>query len=137
LEWLSRVAEIKHTVTFFEAPHRIVQTLSEAGRILGERPIMLGRELTKVHQEFIRGDSIADIVGRMTESRGEFTVVLGPEAVGRPRQAVVTDDEIASAFGQMLETGAGSRRSAVSALAKRFGRSSRDVYAIIERAKNR
>lgn len=135
--WLGRVAAIKHTVTFFEAPHRIVRTLSEAVHVLGERPIMLGRELTKVHQQFIRADSTVDIIGLMPEPRGEFTVVLGPELMAGSRPPSATDDEIASEFGRITEAGPGSRRAAVSALAKRYGRSSRDVYAIIERAKNR
>ena len=42
-------------MTFFESPHRIAETLKAAADILGDRPIMVGRELTKLHQEFLRG----------------------------------------------------------------------------------
>ena len=98
---------------------------------------MLGRELTKLHQEFARADSAADLIGRMPESRGEFTVVVGPSPAHAAPQAEVTDDDIVVEFGRMAKNGASSRRAAVSALAKRFGRSSREVYAIIERTKNR
>src|SRR5688572_9990978 len=50
--WLAAVAEVRTTVTFFETPHRIAQTLIEAAPFLVERQIVLARELTKVHQEF-------------------------------------------------------------------------------------
>jgi hypothetical protein len=49
--------------------------------------------------------------------------------------ACVTDREIADEFGRTTDSGAGSRRAAVAAVAKKYGRSSRDVYAIIERVK--
>src|SRR5687767_6933993 len=49
-DWIRTVSETRSTLTFFEAPHRIVQTLRLAAAVLGKRPIMLARELTKVHQ---------------------------------------------------------------------------------------
>ena len=73
--WLQQASEVKNTFTFFEAPHRIRQTLLAAQPYLVNRPIMVGRELTKRHQEFIRGD-IARIIGQLPEPRGEFTVVV-------------------------------------------------------------
>jgi hypothetical protein len=49
--------------------------------------------------------------------------------------AAASDEEIVAEFGRITETGGGLRRSAVSALARKYGRASRDVYRIIERAK--
>ena len=54
--WLEGVLELDHTFTFFEAPHRIRQTLQDLGGILVNRQIVVWRELTKVHQQHIRGD---------------------------------------------------------------------------------
>jgi 16S rRNA (cytidine1402-2'-O)-methyltransferase len=79
----SVVSETKSTVVIFEAPHRIQATLGEAGRYLGTRLLCIGRELTKLHQEFLRGpaDELAD---RLKSPRGEFTIVIGLKS-SRPR----------------------------------------------------
>src|SRR6266550_1408324 len=53
LQWLEGIAQTLHTFSFFETPHRIQRTLREAEQIFGERPTMAGRELTKLHQEFL------------------------------------------------------------------------------------
>ena len=132
--WLAQIQGIRHTFTFFEAPHRIRQTLSELGLHLGERQIVVAREISKVHQQFLRADA-ASMLGRITELRGEFTIVVGPdESVGGVN--LVTDLDIFDEFSHMPQFGAGSRRQVVAELARKHGRSSREVYAIIERLKN-
>src|SRR5687767_6742517 len=78
--FLRTISSVESTVTFFESPHRIAATLSEAAAFWGERPIMLGRELTKLHQQFLYGTA-ADLASRLTNPRGEFTVVVGPPAL--------------------------------------------------------
>ena len=77
-DWFAEARAVKHTFTFFESPHRIIQTLSEAAQELVERPIVIARELTKIHQEFIRGSLPAD-VKLLEGAKGELTVVVGPE----------------------------------------------------------
>jgi 16S rRNA (cytidine1402-2'-O)-methyltransferase len=132
--WLRKAAEIKNTFTFFEAPHRIRQTLAEAEPLFGNRPITIGRELTKRHQEFIRGD-IRSIIGRMPEPRGEFTVVVGPAAEPDLSRAEVTDDAVLDEFWRLTESAPGSRRLHIAAVARKYGRGTRDVYALVEKAK--
>lgn len=136
LSWLKEANDIRNTFSFFEAPHRIRQTLLAAVDIFGDRPIMVGRELTKRHQEFARG-SIVDIIGRLPEPRGEFTVVVGPAPTAAAAAAPieVSDDKLVEEFWRLTETMSGSRREAVSIVAKKYGRSTRDVYAMIESAK--
>ena len=134
-DWLRARSETHTTMTFFETPHRIAQTLKAAVDILGDRPIMLGRELTKVHQEFLRGTAaqLSDQVH--TAVKGEFTVVVGPLTKQGPAEPP-EDSVIAAEFGLMTKSNASlSRRQAVSATASRLGLSPRDVYAAIERAK--
>ena len=133
-EWLKRAAEVKGTFTFFEAPHRIRQTLEEARVYLVNRPIMLGREITKHHQEFIRGD-IHDVIGLLTNPRGEFTIVVGPLAEVTAAKVDVPDDVVLHEFWYLTEHCVGSRLQAVTAVAKKYGRTSRDVYSLIERSK--
>jgi 16S rRNA (cytidine1402-2'-O)-methyltransferase len=77
-EWLRRLSELKTTVVFFEAPHRIGSTLSDLGAILGNRQICVGRELTKTHQQFVRGPANGDAFLSIAR-KGEFSVVVGPD----------------------------------------------------------
>src|SRR5688572_652372 len=133
-EWLAQVAAVPHTFTFFETPHRMEQTLEDMDIVFGERPIMVGRELTKLHQDLISGSS-ASIIGRLPAVKGEFTVVVGPASAGKLANVDVSDDQIAAEVGHSTNIGPSGRRAAISAVARKYGRTSRDVYAIIERAK--
>jgi 16S rRNA (cytidine1402-2'-O)-methyltransferase len=135
-DWFTVVSATQSTLTFFEAPHRIAETLRQAATYLANRPIMAAREVTKLHQEFMRGDA-AELADRIkTNKKGEFTVVVGPlTKYGAP--AALSDERIAHEFGLLTESGSASRRQAVSSTAKKLGLSSRHVYAAIERFKNR
>jgi len=135
LDWLNRLTLIPGTITFFEAPHRIRRTLTDAVAVLGDRPAVVARELTKVHQEFIRG-SFSSILRQLVKVRGEFTVVVGPQQilVDSPIQAP-SDAVLANDFYRLTELGSVSRRAAVASVAKSHRCSSRHVYAAVERAK--
>jgi 16S rRNA (cytidine1402-2'-O)-methyltransferase len=130
--WMQRAQAIPHTFTFFEAPHRIRITLAELARYLGIRQIVVGRELTKVHQQMITGEA-ATIVGQLTDIKGEFTVVVGPGAVTQPEPAVASDLDIFNEFGRSVKLEAGTRRQAVIQIARKYQRTPKEVYAIIER----
>ena len=96
---------------------------------------MIARELTKVHQEFLRGTA-RELSRRIDAPRGEFTIILGPaENSNKNDEVRLNDDEIVREFWHTTETSGHSRRQIVSSLAKRSGRSAKDVYALIERAK--
>jgi 16S rRNA (cytidine1402-2'-O)-methyltransferase len=133
--WLAQVAQIDHTVIFFETPHRIHATLDDAAKHLGDRPLLVGRELTKVHQEFIRGTA-AELVERQIVARGEFTIVAGPRPLAAAsRDTAIDAATLASQFRQLTETGALTRRQAITELSRRYGRPSREIYASLEHAK--
>ncbi|MGE0592086.1 MAG: 16S rRNA (cytidine(1402)-2'-O)-methyltransferase [Vicinamibacterales bacterium] len=135
-QWLAEVAEaVPHTFVFLEAPHRVRQTLADAVDILGVRPLVVCREMTKVHQQFLRGTS-ADVLTALEEVRGEFTVVVGPKVPeDRSEEVPVTPAEIHAEFCHMTDSGSG-RRAAIAAIARRHGLSSRDVYAAVEKTKD-
>jgi len=133
--WLQKAADVKNTFSFFEAPHRIRQTLLEAQAYFGNRPIVVARELTKRHQEFIRAAGIAGIIGHLPDPRGEFTVVVGPASTPIDSLAEAPDEIVLKEFWRLTETGAGSRRSHIAAVARKYGRHARDVYALVERSK--
>lgn len=134
-EWLSQVAKTPHTFSFFDAPHRIQATLREASGLFGKRPMISGRELTKVHQEFLRGTA-GDLAERISAPRGEFTIVVGPQEKRHPSKEIqLSDAAVAAEFCRITENCAASRRQIVKELAERSGRSAKEVYSAIERAK--
>jgi 16S rRNA (cytidine1402-2'-O)-methyltransferase len=133
--WLAALASHVETLVLFEAPHRIRETLEAILMVLGDRPIVLGRELTKVHEELVRGP-VSAVLARLPLPRGEFTIVLG----GTPERPLAIEPlpspkGLLALFGQMKEFDGLSRREAISKLAERHGMTSREIYGAIERAK--
>ena len=133
-EWMLRVQAVKDTFTFFETPHRILRTLSEVSAYFGDRPIFVAREMTKRHQQFIRSAG-STIVGHLQEKRGEFTLVIGPVKVTTKDAPEVSDQQIFAEFGQITNLAGEWRRGAVLALAKKHGRSAKNIYSVIEQIK--
>ena len=132
--WLARLQKVGETLTFFETPHRIEQTLAEMPSYFGDRPILVAREITKRHQELLRF-SRADEIGRTPEPKGEFTIVVGPQTATQTLPIEASDDLIYDDFCRMTaETGAG-RRESLNLVARKYGRSAKHVYAIVERLK--
>ncbi len=73
-----KLEEIKYetkTLIFYEAPHKLKKTLQDMVEILGDRNIVLARELTKIHEEFIRG-KISEIIEKLEDVKGEFVVIV-------------------------------------------------------------
>ena len=133
-KWILRAQEVTGTFTFFETPHRILETLSKVPTYFGGRPIFVAREMTKLHQQFMHGTG-PDIIGRLTSVKGEFTLVVGPARMAKDDVAFVNDEQIVTEFGQITDKWPGGRRAVVSGLAKKYGRSAKDVYSLIEKAK--
>src|SRR5438093_1597554 len=71
----AEVARVPATLVLFEAPHRLRETLEDALAVLGDRPLAVARELTKVHEEVFRG-TLSEALAHFTQPRGEFTLVI-------------------------------------------------------------
>ena len=74
-EWFELLQRQSSTVVFFEAPHRMRSTLTEILAIVGDCGVTVCRELTKVHEELVRGQ-ISEVLERLGEPKGEFTVIV-------------------------------------------------------------
>jgi 16S rRNA (cytidine1402-2'-O)-methyltransferase len=132
--WFEALREERRTLVFFEAPHRIRQTLEAALDALGDRETSLARELTKLHEEVIRGP-LSAVLNRLGEPRGEFTVVLAGRLESTEDHAEqLTDSQMLTEFGHLTESGFG-RREAINDLARRLRLPSREVFAAIDRAR--
>jgi len=129
--WFDRLKAVGGTVIFFEAPHRIVETLDDLRRIAGDCEACVGRELTKAHEEVVRGQ-ISQIIQLVNGHKGEFTIVVRvpPEVeVAEPTPDLVSE------FGEMTATDGVTRRKAITALARRHRMAPNEVYALLEAAK--
>ncbi len=123
-----RLAELngeRRTTVLYEAPHRLLRTLTDLASVLGsERPVAIGRELTKRHEETWRG-TLGQALERAerAEPRGEHVIVIA----GAPAPAPATATDVTSALEQALAEGL-DRKSAVAAVAAALGVPKRVVY---------
>ncbi|CAN5570248.1 16S rRNA (cytidine(1402)-2'-O)-methyltransferase [soil metagenome] len=122
----SRLAEIAaehRTVVLYEAPHRIERTMRDLLEVCGpDRRVAVARELTKLHEEVVRG-TLGEI--RLGEPRGEYVVVLD----GAPAPVAPDDDAIRTELRHELDGGS-STRDAAASVARRLGVPKREAYAL-------
>ena len=74
-EKLEEIKVCNKTIIIYEAPHKLKNTLKDLKEILGERKVILAREITKIHEEFIRGD-IDDLIERVDSLKGEMIIII-------------------------------------------------------------
>jgi 16S rRNA (cytidine1402-2'-O)-methyltransferase len=84
LKTLESLKDLPHTLLFFESPYRVCQTLKDCLEVLGDRPMILARELTKVFEEMIRG-RITEVIERISKGRVKGEVTLLIEGSNRKR----------------------------------------------------
>lgn len=133
--WFERVKAVGGTIVFFEAPHRIQETLHELQRKIGNCEAVVARELTKVHEELVRGP-ILEVARRVGEGRGEFTVVVNFGQTTEIRQLVDSSVEtICSDIGEITKIDGVTRRKAINVIARRHGLTPNRVYEILEKSK--
>ena len=135
--WFEEAARINHTFTFFEAPHRISSCLDESRLYFGVRPILVARELTKIHEETVLVRSY-DRIGAHVEPRGEFTVVIGPAGPIDETVDIVDDSTVWAKFQELAVRQPGAtRRDLIAGVAAATGLKRNDVFSALERAKVR
>ena len=133
LHALKALKEETATLIFYEAPHRIVDALAAVEEALGDRPVVVARELTKMHEELLRGTAAqvrAALVARESV-KGEIVLL-----VGKRTGAAEDDTLLAEAVEACVAQGIG-RMEAIKAVAHRRGLSKREVYGEVERVKGR
>lgn len=121
---LSRLAAIEDTLVFFEAPHRLLLALDDMAAILGDRPAVLCRELTKLHEEVRRGrlSTLRADLAQRTSIRGEVVLVIAGQIPGKALTPEPDrDQELTRLFHQALEREEGDPRRAIKRLARETG----------------
>lgn len=124
-------ARPEQSIVLFEAPHRLRATLADIAGALGDPPIAVCRELTKLHEEVWRGTASAAL-DHFTEPRGEFTIAIGPVILDEPAQTASRDELLETARLALVEhRAAGKRgRDAVAEVVASTGLPRRAVYAL-------
>jgi 16S rRNA (cytidine1402-2'-O)-methyltransferase len=119
----AEAAGLSATLVFYEAPHRLAETLADAAEIFGPRPAAVCRELSK-HYEDVRRETLPALAAHYSAEtpRGEITLVIGP-ATAEPATAETLDQALELALGQM------SLKDAAAAVATATGLPKKQVYA--------
>ncbi len=131
---LEALRAAEHTTVVYEAPHRIAETMKDIVELLGpDRPVVLARELTKVHEEFIRG-SAAEILQRVQahELKGEMTLLIGK---GAGEQTAAKD--IAQRLGEIMRAQKLDEKAALKVVAKERGLSKSEAYRELQRVRRK
>ena len=123
------------TLIFYEAPHRLLETLQDVADILGpERRVVVAREVTKLHEEFLRGQA-SDVLNQLKKRpdiKGEITLLI---AKAEENSAAPTLESVAVRVRELMQSEGLEERSALKQAAKEFGLSKSAAYREWQRAK--
>ncbi len=129
-ECIKKLQEYKQypmTMVFYEAPHRIEKMMNNCLQVLGDRKCCIARELTKLHEEFIRG-TISEIIPELPGLRGEMVVVI--DGCHEDPSASLTDEDILKMVDELRENGLSASR-AIKEAATRTGVSKNKIYDLV------
>lgn len=130
---LEALHDAKHTVVVYEAPHRIRETLEDIVAILGgRRPVVVARELTKIHEEFLRGTATEVLAqARERELKGEITLLIG--AGDSPD--VASGKTMTARLEEIMREQKIDEKTALKIAAKERGLSKSEAYREVQRSK--
>ena len=132
-KFISQVENLTYTLVFLESPYRVTDALEDILSELGDRPVCVAREMTKMFEEFWRGDvSGALDYFKSQPARGEFTLVVGGAEKG---SGTWTDSEMEAAIKSGLDAGESPSRLS-KRLADESGWSKKEVYRLIQENKD-
>jgi 16S rRNA (cytidine1402-2'-O)-methyltransferase len=129
LKVLESLAGEAATAIFYEAPHRILAALEAIEQVLGARPVVVARELTKIHEEFLRGTA-AEVRAQLAARdavKGEITLLVGKATAPPP-----DDTPLREAVDALVRAGV-ARMDAIKQVARERGLSKRQVYDEVAR----
>lgn len=129
VEFYKKVAAGAVTSIVYESPERVVESLADALSVLGDVEVCVAREMTKMHEEFLRG-SISEVAFELAKKervRGEITIVF---AAAIAEKAEVSPDDIAAEFQRLRDSGM-RRNDAVKLVSEKFGVRKNEVYKLL------
>ncbi|MDE3178118.1 MAG: 16S rRNA (cytidine(1402)-2'-O)-methyltransferase [Acidobacteriota bacterium] len=134
---LRALAESNETLAFYEAPHRVIEMVEDVLKMLGDRPLVVAREVTKIHEEFLRGQAseILSTLKKRPSVKGEVTVLAGPPdgEVKIPKRP----QPLAEEMKKLVSGGDLTEREAIKKIARARGMSKSEVYRLWQEEKDK
>jgi 16S rRNA (cytidine1402-2'-O)-methyltransferase len=135
-ELLETLRDLPRTQIFYEAPHRIAETLEDVVEVLGPaRSMVLAREVTKLHEEFLRGragELLEEV--RRRELKGEITLLIG-KAEAAAESAPTPGEDLHARLSALMAAHSLDEKSALKLLAKELGVSKSEAYRRLQRSR--
>jgi 16S rRNA (cytidine1402-2'-O)-methyltransferase len=132
---LEKIRNSESTEIFYEAPHRIREALEDVVAVLGSgRLVAVAREMTKIHEEFLRGTvgEVIEFLKARAEIKGEITLLIGPAAEGDIQASAMS---VRDRIGQMMHEEKMNEKAALKKVAKERGISKSEAYREWQRIK--
>ncbi len=122
---LTDLAFEKRTIVLYESPHRLLESMADMAEIFGTRRATVVKEITKIHEEVIRG-AVAEVYARLRETKivGEYVVVIEGRQEGKGMRR---EEDALGEIAQLMKKGLG-RKEAVKRIAEQYGLSKKELY---------
>jgi len=136
---LESVKNSTRTLIFYEAPHRLMESVEEVVQALGpERPTVVAREVTKLHEEFVRGTSseVLRMLKERDEIRGEITLLIGRAPEHERGTSVFNAATVRARVRELMKTEDIDERDALKRVAKEMGVSKSEAYRELQKTKS-
>jgi 16S rRNA (cytidine1402-2'-O)-methyltransferase len=119
----------ERTMIFYEAPHRLAESIADVQEILGDRPACIAREVTKIHEEFLRG-KLSQLVESLADrpARGEITLIVGPPEPSAATGQADSTQSLSDRVDELIRQAKLDRKEALKLAAKERGLTRRAAY---------
>jgi len=126
---LERLRIEERTIIFYEAPHRVAESIADLLDILGDRPACIAREVTKLHEEFLRG-RLSQLAESLAErpARGEITLLVGPPEQSGVNRQIDSTQSLSDRVDELIRQAKLDRKDALKLAAKERGITRRAAY---------
>jgi 16S rRNA (cytidine1402-2'-O)-methyltransferase len=135
---LETIKTSPRTQVFYEAPHRVVEALEDVCEVLGrDRQVVIAREVTKLHEEFLRGRAaeVLETLKSRDRVKGEITLLIGKTDEAESRAAVPTHVSVRQRLKQIMADEKVDEKAALKKVAKERGVSKSEAYRELQRSR--
>jgi 16S rRNA (cytidine1402-2'-O)-methyltransferase len=133
---LDSVKGSPRTQVFYEAPHRVKEAVEDVVEVMGkERQLVIAREVTKIHEEFLRGRAgeILEALNTRGDIKGEITILIGKAEEGQPKAAAGTN--VRQRLKEVMAEEQLDEKTALKKVAKEMGVSKSEAYRELQRSR--
>lgn len=126
---LEEIKKENKTIILYEAPHKLLSTLKDLEKILDNRKIVIARELTKIHEEFLRG-TVPEILEKYPEPRGEHIIIIEGNSKKENDEENIINDMSVNDMYKLYEKEGLSKNEIIKKIAKNNGVSKNEIYQL-------